>query len=411
MSTTITRTIRIWVKATPTLDRMAYLCKNVYNVGNYLIKKELERSEKEEGKRNWVRARGDLGRYFRFTREVNYYRLPAHTSENVLLILDRNWKSFFNALKDWKKNPSKYEERPEPPKFLRKNGRFIIPFQNGQVKIKDGFLHFPKKNCGIEPVKLPVKNLDLREVRIIPRYKKYIVEVVYNKEIEVKAVKSNNIIGIDIGVNNLVTIVNNFGKQPLVINGRVLKSFNRYYNKRSAFLQSIYDTTNGKRVGSKKRRLIDRRYRKMLDSLHKITRFIIRYCEQHKVSNIVIGYNKKWKQEVKLGKKTNQNFVQIPFYKLVSQLEYKAKEAGINVIKVCEAYTSKCSFLDNEPLQKHKRYIGKRIKRGLFRSSTGVIINADVNAGYNIIKKVFPNALSVEGIEGMMLYPKRCQIS
>ncbi len=137
---------------------------------------------------------------------------------------------------------------------------------------------------------------------------------------------------------------------------------------------------------------------------------MIDWCLQHQIDTLVVGYNKGWKQNLPLGKRNNQNFVNIPFYRLVNQLEYKCENEGIHFITADEAYTSKCFFLDNEPIEKLSQYLGKRIKRGLFRSSNGTLINADVNSAYNILKKVFPNALQVEGIEANGLYPKRVEI-
>ena len=129
------------------------------------------------------------------------------------------------------------------------------------------------------------------------------------------------------------------------------------------------------------------------------------------IGTIIIGYNSSWKQNITMGRRNNQNFVQLPYFTLISQIKYKSKLVGIDVILEKESYTSKCSFLDNESIQKHKTYAGKRINRGLFRSKKGVIINADVNAGYNIMKKVIPNALSVDGIEGVGLYPYSIAVS
>ena len=126
---------------------------------------------------------------------------------------------------------------------------------------------------------------------------------------------------------------------------------------------------------------------------------------------MIIGYNQFWKQKVNMGQRNNQNFAQLPYFKLISQIQYKSKLVGIEVILEKESYTSKCSFLDNESIQNHKTYAGKRINRGLFRSNKGIIINADVNAGYNIIKKVIPNAVLADGIEGVGLYPYSIAVS
>ena len=99
--------------------------------------------------------------------------------------------------------------------------------------------------------------------------------------------------------------------------------------------------------------------------------------------------NKEWKQEIKLGK-NNQKFVEIPFDILIDMITYKAKDKGIDVITTEESYTSKCSFFDNEEMCHHDQYQGKRIKRGLFRTSDRKTINSDVNGALNIIRKVIP---------------------
>ncbi len=149
-----------------------------------------------------------------------------------------------------------------------------------------------------------------------------------------------------------------------------------------------------------------KRNNKINTIFHRISKNVIEYCIQNNIGTIVIGYNNGWKQKINIGKKNNQNFVQIPLLKLVKQIEYKAQLKGISVLTIDEAYTSKCSFLDKESIEKHETYVGKRIKRGLFRTSNGTIINADVNAGYNIMKKAFPNSVSVDGIEAFGLMPQ-----
>lgn len=167
-----------------------------------------------------------------------------------------------------------------------------------------------------------------------------------------------------------------------------------------------------KKTGSAIDKVTNNRNKKIQDIIHKISRYIINHCIENNIGTIVIGLNLFWKQKVNLGKRNNQNFVQIPFSKLIKMVEYKAEEVGINVITDSEEYISKCSFLDNEELCHHDKYVGKRIKRGLFRSGKGILINVDVNAAYNIIRKVFPNAFNKlgYGIEGVVLHPKRLSI-
>ena len=156
--------------------------------------------------------------------------------------------------------------------------------------------------------------------------------------------------------------------------------------------------------------LTHKRNQKIKDYFHKTSRKIIDYCELNDIGRVVIGYNPDWKQNCHLGKRNNQNFVTIPFYKLIQQLNYKAEAMGITVIKQEESHSSKCSFLDNEPIIHHDKYQGKKISRGLFKSKEGIIINADVNGGYNILKKAFLDAITADRIEDVGLHPTRWRL-
>jgi putative transposase len=215
-----------------------------------------------------------------------------------------------------------------------------------------------------------------------------------------------------LGLRNTVTIANNIGEKPIAVKGGALKSINQYYNKERARLQSAYDQ-QGIKTGSRLLKLTEKRNRKIKDFFHKLSRGIVKWCVGHDVGTIVVGYNGGgWKQRLNLGRRNNQNFVQIPFQKLLQQVCYKAEEAGITVLVREENHTSKCSFLDLEPLGHHEEYTGRRISRGLFRSNKGVVINADVNAAYNIIRKAFPKAFTADGIEGVIgLHPARMDLN
>jgi putative transposase len=189
----------------------------------------------------------------------------------------------------------------------------------------------------------------------------------------------------------------------------MIKSINQYYNKQLAYFGSFENKKGNFSETKRIQRLHLTRNNKLTTLFHRISKNVIEYCIQNNIGIIVIGYNKGWKQNVNIGKKNNQNFVQVPFLKLVKQIEYKGKLKGIKVKRNDESYTSKCSFLDDEPIEKHKMYMGKRISRGLFKTSKGVLINADVNAAYNIMKKAFPNAVSADGIEVFGLMPQIMQ--
>lgn len=200
---------------------------------------------------------------------------------------------------------------------------------------------------------------------------------------------------VDFGINNLMTVANNIGIQALIIKGKALKSFNQHFNKLKARLQSKLDLTNNEQLKIHYQRKLDRLYRKrkhkLNDYLHKASHYLINQAVSNKVDTLVIGYNQGWKQEIDIGKVNNQKFVQIPFLALLNQVKYKANLMGIQVIVTEESYTSKCSFLDNEPLTKRSTYLGKRVCRGLFKSATDKLINADVNGALNILRKVIGN--------------------
>ena len=228
----------------------------------------------------------------------------------------------------------------------------------------------------------------------------------YQREVEVEEKDQSRIIGIDFGSKNIITMVNNIGLKPIIVkdDGRGIKSINQFYNKRKAELQSIYDI-QGIKDGDKLRRLRTKRDKKANDWVHKLTRWIVDWCVKHNIGMIVVGHNPNWKQKIKLGRRNNQNFVLIPFDQIIQKLAYKTEEVGMVLKEQEESHTSKCSFIDNEPVEHHNKYIGKRIRRGLFRTAKGIFINADVNAGYNIIKKSEPEAFKADGVGGCALHP------
>lgn len=195
---------------------------------------------------------------------------------------------------------------------------------------------------------------------------------------------NGNYLGIDIGLDNLASCVSNNGS-CFIINGRPLKSINQYYNKRLAFLKS--KLKDNKHTSKQIRSLTNKRNNKIKDYLHKASRILVNHVVSNGINAIIIGHNKCWKQEINIGKRNNQNFVSIPFNVFISMISYKATLEGINVKIVEESYTSKCSFLDNERICKHESYKGRRVKRGLFKTSFGRTINADINGAFNIIRK------------------------
>ena len=379
-------------------SKLCHLAKNLYNLANWYVRQEFFNL-------NNLLNYYDLD--FILKNKQAYQILPSQTAQQILKYVNRNWKSYFRSLEEYKSNFKKYKKRPKIPQYKKKNGESIAIFTNQQCRIKQGCLNFPK-SVNINPIKTRITER-LKEVRIIPSGVKYKVEIVYEKEEKDLGLDKNHILSIDLGLNNLITAVNNNGCKPFIIKGGMIKSINQYYNKQLAYYRSIENKkgnfTDTKRI----QKLHVTRNNKIITLFHRISKNVIEYCTLHNIGTIIIGYNHGWKQKINIGRVNNQKFVQIPFLKIVKQIEYKAKLKGIHVLTVNENHTSKCSFLDNEPIRKHQTYAGKRISRGLFKTSKGVLFNADVNGAYNIMKKAFPNAISVDGIEAFGLMPQIIQ--
>jgi transposase, IS605 OrfB family, central region len=322
----------------------------------------------------------------------------------------RSMEFFLQSHESMEEASENFIEMPKPPKYKNKNGEFLLIFTNQQCKIEDGILKFPKiMNLEVET---RLEDVNLREVRVIPQGVGYIIEIVYMKEIEgIAKGETHRIMGIDIGLRNIVTIGDSISNEGIAVKGGVLKSINQFFNKEYARLKSISDRQIGnKQLTKREKRLFVKRNRKIKDIMHKLSKAIVQYAKTRNIDTIIIGHNNGWKQSVNMGRINNQNFVQIPFNTLINHIKYKAEEASIQVIIQDEEHTSKCSFLDNESIEHHDKYMGKRIKRGIFRSKDGILIHADLNAVYNIIKKAIPEAFA-DGIEGIGLYPRSLSVS
>ena len=296
---------------------------------------------------------------------------------------------------------------------MSKDGRMVLILTNQQVRLKDDLLCFQKSFNGftIKPKCVTLSNFEkINQIRIVPRNQIFCVEIVYSTVINDTLLPDNGrYMSIDLGLDNLATVVTNTRLNPIIVNGKGLKSINQYYNKWKAYYQSVAKSMNDKFYTNRLYRLTQKRNFKIEDALHKISKFIVDTAVSNQITTIVIGNNKNWKQSISLGRKTNQNFVNIPHKKLIEKLMYKARTQGINVILTEESYTSGTSFLDKEQPNKEFYNKNRRVHRGLFISKNGIYINADVNAAYQIMKKVFPNAFA-DGIEGVVLHPVRVNI-
>jgi len=324
--------------------------------------------------------------------------LPAKVSKDVQKLPDRAFKSFF-ALKKLK-DKGKYDKPIKIPRYLdKKKGRMIVPYEKGAVStVEEGYVSLSQSG-----IKVPTK-IDRDKIvgaRIVPKRDYYVIEILYD-EIKAKEKEEyNRVAFIDPGMNNLMTVTSNVFN-PIIYNGRKIKSINQLANKNIAKRQERMTEMNLKVKKTLEEREIQRlnvdrskgmkaiwtkRELRIKDNFHKITRHLVDYLVENNIDTVIFGYNKGQKQEINLGKKTNQNFVYIPFATLRHMLKYKCALVGIKYIEQEEAYTSKCSFVDREAIKKKEKYQGERIQRGLYETSTGKEINADVNGSLNIGRK------------------------
>lgn len=386
------------------LDNFCFLSKNLYNHANYLLRRELLKNRKAV-------SYGDLDKILKADEAYPDYRaMPtAQSAQQVLRLLEKNWKSFFKSIKDWTKNKEKYTGRPKLPKYKPKGGRNILILTNQNVKLKDGVLTFPRKFNGFAlTVKFAGREdfAGFNQVRFIPKQGYIIAEIVYCISACEPKPDNQRYCSIDIGIDNLAAVTTNTGFQPYVINGKGLKSINKYYNKQIAHYRETAKRMNGMDFTKRMAQITAKRNRKVDDYMHKTSRHIVDDCTDKNIHTIVIGYNKDWKRDSRLNKKVNQSFVGIPTQRLIEMIQYKAQEAGIRVILTEESYTSGTSFLDEEKPVKQNYNQARRVHRGLFVSENGTKINADINASYQILKKVFPTAYA-DGIKGVVLHPVR----
>lgn len=373
-----------------------FYSKNVYNQANYIIRQE------------FINNNNKLSAYDvqKLMQPMECYKeCGSQSAQKTIQLVDKMWKSYFKAIKDWKNNPSKYLGMPRLPKYLHKDGRQVFMIKNIQCSLKDEQFRIAFKPFGGYTVKTHAVG-KLMQCRFVPKTNYYVMEIVYEIEVPDIVEERIRICSIDLGTENLVTIVNNVGLQSVVIKGGAIKSVNQFYNKRKAEMQSQLKKETGRDWSKNLQKLTDKRYEKIKYLMHCASKKVVDYCVENEIDTLIIGLNKKWKQE----NKNKQNFTYIPFDMLVKQIQSKCEEQGIEVVMTEEAYTSGTSFLDKESPVKENYNKERRVYRGLFVANNGKTINADVNGAYQIMKKVVPEAFS-KGIEGAGSHPIRLEIA
>ena len=351
----------------------------------------------------------------------NYKKLNSNMAQQILKEVDESFKSFFVLLKLAKNG--QYNGKIKLPNYLDKDSFTTLVI--GFVRLKDDMLIVPysnsfKKTHQEVKVKLPsvLKDKKIKEIRIIPKQHSRYFEIQYTYEIEEiqRELNKENVLGIDLGIDNLCTCVTNAGAS-FIIDGRKLKSINQYYNKINAKLQGIKDKQKIERTTLRQKRITRKRNNRINDYLSKAARTILNYCLNNDIGKLVLGYNEDFQRNSNIGSINNQNFVNIPYGKLRDKLIYLCKLYGIEFKLQEESYTSKASFFDGDEIPIYDKenlqeyvFSGKRIKRGLYQTSGGKLINADCNGALNILRKSKVVDLSVLYNRGELNTPKRIRV-
>ena len=396
---------KFYTKHTEQLDALFKVSNNLWNQALYVFRQRLD----ADGTWLWYNDMDKvMKRTLNLDGECNYRLLKAQCSQQILRIFDKSIKAYCKSIKDWKRHPEKYKAMPQMPRYRKRGGMFNLFYTKQCASIKDGQIRLAKDLLIAIPQweKYGEQVAKFNQIRLIPERDKVKVEIVYDKDLSVSDVDKSNFASIDLGIDNLATMVTSYG--CAIWSGKHLKSYNRHFNKELARLQSVKDLQGIKRSTKRIIALYDQRDKHFEDVFHKVSRQIVDVLIEKKIGTLAVGYNVGWKQKADMGKRNNQKFVQLPFARLTSYLSYKCKLAGIDFIEHEESYTSKCDALALEDVCKHDSYLGKRVKRGLFRSSIGKIINADQNGALNILRKVVGDSEFVRIIgSGHSLCPVR----
>jgi len=400
------------------LVSLSRLCKNMYNVGVYNVRQKFI----NEGKyTNYFSNYHDC-------KENENYKLLVQIGQNIIRCVDFSFRSFFQLIK--KKKEGIDLGKMKLPGYLDKDSYYPIIWQTQMFKIEDNKIRLSmtsefKNKFNIRKrflyFDLP-KHIDknsIKEIKIVPhqKVKYFTIHITYKKEkIKNENLNSNEFLSIDFGVSNLASCINSKGTS-FILDGKKLKSINQGYNKEIARLKSILDKQepNSKRYSNKMYKITEKRNNKVNEYLNLVTNILVKHCIDNEIGNIIIGDFKDIQKNSNMGKVNNQNFVQIPFSKLSNKIRNKCSLNSINIEYQEESYTSRCSFIDNEEIKKHSVYKGKRIKRGLFKTENGILVNSDINGACNIMKKFlskqnFEDSIFKELSRGLVNSPIRIRI-
>ena len=360
------------------LDDMSRKANNLYNQCVYFAK----HSE------NLLEDLKNLDKVMKsFPDEYDNYRSFGYVvcAQQILKLFHQNLRSYFASIKDYKKNSMKYMSRPRFPKFRKSGERFQVIFTNQAAKLTGQVINIAprafKNQLSITLRTNSVKKLC--QVVFAPRNDYFLVYVIYDTEDSTISQMSTRVAAIDVGLKNLATVTFSEQDEPILYRSDLVK-INKDFNRITSEYTSILKKTQNQDTSKRRKRLSDKRSGLIEDRLHKLSRAVINDLSQRGVSTVVVGKNTGQKINSRL-----KNFVQVPIFRLIEMIKYKAESAGIKFIQVNESYTSGTSFLDNELPTKEFYDKSRRKSRGLFLSNDSKVINADVNASFQIMKKVY----------------------
>lgn len=383
-------TLQVVGRNHPYYDDCMALCtitKQLYNVGLYELRQALIHQDAFLSYK---------AVYQLMKANENWCAIPRKVSNQVWKQVTGSWSSWLKGLKHYKQSPSDFMGRPKMPKYNTSLNSVV--YEKGALGTR-GLVadHIRLSQTNIILNISAIKG-EVVEARIIPRKNKFIIRVIYAEEMKQTRLNYHKIAGIDLGLNNLIAVATNQADiPPILVNGRGLKSIHQYGNKQVARRRS--KLAKGVRSSLFIRNLQDKKGQKVDDYLHKASRKVVNWLVENDIGTLIIGKNKHWKTAIKIGKRNNQNFVQIPHARLIDLIQYKFEQENGIVVVHEESYTSKASALDLDPLPRYRKkakqpcFSGRRIQRGLYKTLKGLLINADINGALNIIRKVAKNSL------------------
>ena len=359
-------------------------------------------------KEKWMLTYNLLDGIFKLSENEDYRALPAQVNQQVMKQCFLDWKSYLKSLKEYKKNPSKFLGIPKLPNY-KEDPLSNAVLTNIICKIKTtdegSYLTFPKTKLTYNLGTYINSDAKLQQVEIKPYFNSLkLILIIKNIDYPEVECTPERVLGIDLGVNNFATISNNVGLTPIIIKGKVIKERNQYFNKRRAELSSILqkgeDSKHSEKHSKRLNAISAKRDRFFRDYFYKVSHNILRYAVENDIDTIVVGKNQEWKQNINHGKQNNQTFTAIPFARFTFIFRLLCAKYGIQYIETEESYTSKASFLDMDEIptyresDKKHHFSGKRTKRGIYKSSDGTKLNADINGASNIIRKAISTAFN-----------------